>query len=122
MIGVILLLSVSYLHLSYLYTCTSISCKCDIYSYILLENLAENPEYKGQASQSLSYRNSLYNAENAVDGHFETDGSANTCSFTVAGISYRTAWWKLSLKLTSNVAFLKIFFRSSSKMGLSYII
>jgi hypothetical protein len=86
---------------------------------IFLENLARKPEFQGTPSQSSSYDPPLSQADNAVDGNFQNESSAQSeyddCSFTVANSIISSAWWKLPLRMMANVAYMQIYFRSGSK-------
>ncbi|XP_062619828.1 uncharacterized protein LOC134281365 [Saccostrea cucullata] len=80
-----------------------------------LENLSQLDTFRGIASQSSSYYStSRYNADKAVDGILEDAGGEETCSITVGNHGEEEAWWKLPFKQMSNVAYLEIYFRSST--------
>ncbi|XP_062568548.1 uncharacterized protein LOC134230723, partial [Saccostrea cucullata] len=80
---------------------------------ICLENLSQIDSIKSTPSQSTSYDNG-HHAEKAVDGQLQVGVDESTCSFTIGGQNVTEAWWKLSLREMSNVAYLEIYFRSST--------
>ncbi|XP_062612196.1 uncharacterized protein LOC134273987 [Saccostrea cucullata] len=76
-------------------------------------NLANKTVYKGTPSQSSSYGMSMFSADKAVDGQIQKGTDGSSCSFTIGQTEYQTAWWKLPLKLMSNIAYLQIQFRNT---------
>ncbi|XP_056002509.1 uncharacterized protein LOC130049224 [Ostrea edulis] len=74
-------------------------------------NLAQLPQYRGQASQSSTYPKKPWTADKAVDGYLQYDNNESTCSFTRNWASI-TAWWKFSLRKSANVAYLENHFRN----------
>ncbi|XP_062578849.1 scavenger receptor class F member 1-like [Saccostrea cucullata] len=78
------------------------------------DNLSLLPQYKGQPSMKPYYRG--YNAPpgGPVDGYLEEERGQSTCSITWTNPSIKEAWWKFPLKSIANVAYLEIYFRSST--------
>ncbi|XP_056008498.1 uncharacterized protein LOC130051159 [Ostrea edulis] len=77
-------------------------------------NLARTEKFRGTPSQSTTYTSPAIHGQpdHAVDGLLELDdGGASTCSFTLGGVDHQTAWWKMTMKVFVNVAYLQIHFR-----------
>ena len=78
-------------------------------------NLAHTPAQtlQGTASMSQPPQNQAWSADKAVDG--DTDQEVlTTCAVMDYSKNYKAVWWKVRLGRRFNVAYLEVYFRSSS--------
>ena len=84
-------------------------------SVFVLVNLAHTPArgLQGTASMSQSPQNPAWSADKAVDGNTDQK-TLTTCAVMNYSKNYNSVWWKVRLERRFNVAYLEVYFRSSS--------